>query len=144
MVYPILRLDAIYIDDIIDLWRRTGLTYRAAGRDSHDSMVSQLTREDTAFFGLFDEGNLIGVVIASSDGRKGWINRLAVDPEYRGQGLAGRLIREGENFLHDLDLQVIAALIEDWNTPSLAAFRKAGYECTDSLVYCSKRSSPDD
>jgi len=39
---------------------------------------------------------MIGNVIASHDGRKDWLNRIAVDPDYRRQSLAQKLTRAGE------------------------------------------------
>jgi GNAT superfamily N-acetyltransferase len=144
MEYPIRILNIVDFDDIIDLWARCGLKYRRHGRDSFEAISHQMARAETCFLGMHDCDRLIGVVIGSSDGRKGWINRLAVDPDYRGLGLAGKLIGECENYLHGLDLKVIAALIEDWNSPSIAAFTKAGYAFGEGILYFSRRSEPED
>ncbi|MBU0614590.1 MAG: GNAT family N-acetyltransferase, partial [Nanoarchaeota archaeon] len=37
---------------------------------------------------LRHEGRIIGTSIGTFDGRKGWINRVAVDPDFRGRRLA--------------------------------------------------------
>ncbi len=129
---------------MISLWTRSGLTHRPHGRDSRDSMEPEFLREETAILGMFDGEKMIGCIIATSDGRRGWLNRLAVEPEYRGLGLAGSLIKEGEDFLHNLGIMVIAALIEDENLPSISSFQKAGYKLHDNILYFSKRSSPQD
>ncbi|MBU4189834.1 MAG: GNAT family N-acetyltransferase [Candidatus Thermoplasmatota archaeon] len=42
---------------------------------------------------------LIGVVVGSDDGRKGWINRLAVDLKHRKKGVARVLINAVEDAL---------------------------------------------
>jgi len=107
-------------------------------------MKKEFMRSETCFVGLFDEDKLIGTVIGSSDGRKGWINRLAVDPDYRGKRLAHKLIKECENHFYDLGISVIACLIEDINTPSLSTFKNAGYIISNDILYCSKRSSQDE
>ncbi|HKK20740.1 MAG TPA: GNAT family N-acetyltransferase, partial [candidate division Zixibacteria bacterium] len=70
-------------------------------------------------------------------------NRLAVDPDFRGLGLAGVLIEVCEKFLKDRGAVVISALIEDINYPSITTFRKAGYHCHDELRYFAKRESND-
>lgn len=144
MDYPIRHLDSSDYDAIISLWSRAGLKYRPKGRDSREAMESEFARAETCFFGMFDGDTMIGVIVGTSDGRKGWINRLAVDPEYRGHGLAAHLIRAAEDFLYGLGIRVISALIEDWNTPSLSAFEKAGYEFYEDIIYGSKRLSEDD
>jgi GNAT superfamily N-acetyltransferase len=144
MEYLIRHLDSTDYDQLVELWARCGLTYRPAGRDSQAAMTDMFRRTDSGVFGMFDGATMIGTVIGTSDGRKGWINRLAIDPDYRGRGLAGYLIKEAEKFLRDLGLKVIAALIEDYNTPSMSAFVKAGYSCDPKINYFSKRESWED
>ena len=39
---------------------------------------------------------IIRAVLETHDGRKGWINRLTVDTEFRRQNIARRLVRELE------------------------------------------------
>ena len=112
-------------------------------KQSPKTILNEFKRMETCFLGMFDGDKMIGTIIGSSDGRKGWINRLAIDPDYRGRNLAHRLIEECERYLYDLGLSVIACLIEDVNFPSLSAFKKAGYEITDQILYCSKRPSED-
>jgi len=137
-------LDITDYEDMTRLWQICGLPFRPKGRDSYEAMAIEFKRMETCFLGLFDNDKMIGTIIGSSDGRKGWINRLVIDPEYRGRKLAGRLIKECEEYFHELGLSVIACLIEDVNTPSLSAFEKAGYKISDEILYCSKRSSDDD
>jgi ribosomal protein S18 acetylase RimI-like enzyme len=143
MEHDIKPLDISDYDDLVRLWQVCGLMYRPRGRDSREAMTKEFIREETCFLGMYDGDKLIGSVIGSSDGRKGWISRLAIHPDYRGKRLAHRLIKVAEDFLHDLGLEVIACLIEDWNTPSLSTFKNAGYDITDEILYCSKRPSED-
>ena len=144
MDYPIRPLDISDYEEMIRLWQISGLPFKPQGRDSRENMAGNFKRMETCFLGMFDGKRLIGTVVGTSDGRKGWINRLAVDPDYRGRGLAQKLISECEQFLYEQGLKVIACLIEEWNTPSLSAFRKAGYSITDDILYCSRRSTDKD
>ena len=85
------------------------------------------------------DDTLVAVAVLTHDGRKGWINRLAVDPIYRRQGLARRLVAEAERwFAQDLGLEVWAALIERHNDASLSLFDELGYGQPD-VAYVSKR-----
>jgi len=144
MEHQIRHLKDTDYDAVVALWSAAGLTYRPKGRDSREAMTAEFARAETCFLGMFEGETMIAVVVGTSDGRKGWINRLAVHPDYRGRGLALRLIKAAEDFLHGLGIKVISVLIEDWNTPSLSAFKKAGYDFFDDIVYGSKRSSRDD
>ncbi len=143
MTQEIRRLAAADYPDLIRVWADAGLPYRPLGRDRIDNIADQMLRPDTAFFGLFDDGRLVAAVLASFDGRKGWINRLAVDPDHRHRGYAGRLIVVCEEFLLEHGAQVIAVLIEEDNLPSIALFQKFGYLYGEGILYLSKRESED-
>ena len=130
-------------NDLIGLWEKSGLPMRPNGRDSYEAIRKEIERSETCFLGMFDGDRLIGVIIGTSDGRKGWINRLAIDPDYRGQGLAIKLIEESEKFLFGLGIKIIAGLIEDYNAQSKALFEKVGYRMHDDIFYFTKRLSDD-
>ena len=67
-------------DAIMALWRGSGLTsLRPKGRDSREDFSRQMEFGVQTILGLEREGDLIGVVVASHDGRKGWINLIKAD-----------------------------------------------------------------
>lgn len=131
-------------DAIMDLWQRSGLTsLRPLGRDSRDAFAHQLKTGQglQTVLGLERKGQLVGVVIATHDGRKGWINRLTVDPDHRRKGHAKQLITAAEQAIRSQGIHVIAVLIERDNTASLELFERAGYHFNDQICYLSKRDS---
>jgi len=131
-----------HYEEIISLWEVSGLSHRPQGRDSREHISAEMTNPLCRYIGAFDSTRLVGVVIANYDSRRGWINRLAVHPDYRGKRLARDLIAEAESFLHKQGALVIAALIEEDNATSIAAFAGTGYEVMDSIKYYSKRPFP--
>ncbi len=135
------RLTADDYDDIIRIWADAGLPYKPQGRDNRERVVREIEREDTALFGLFENGRMLAVGLATYDGRKGWINRVAVDPDRRGEGFGGEIIKACEQFLYDCGAEVIACLIEEMNSPSISLFQKYGYSCMKEILYFSKRGS---
>ena len=141
---PALRY--LTIDDhaaILALWQRAGLhSIRPEGRDSREGFAKQLAGGQIAI-GLEEDGQLIGVVIVTNDTRKGWINRLAIDPAYRRQGYGEQLVHAAEEALHGAGLHLMAAFIEEGNDASLALFEKLGYATHQHLYYLSKRDSAD-
>jgi len=137
------RLTIEDYEQIIELWAVSGLPFRPHGRDSKELMVKEMNFPGAAFFGLFVDEQMVGVCIANYDGRRGWINRLAIHPDYRGQNLSGSLIEESEKFLYSIGAHVICALIMDINYPSITTFNKAGYNGEDELKYFAKRPSAD-
>jgi len=132
-------------DELLALWQRTGLhSLRLQGRDSRAGVTKQLASGVQTILGLKVDGQLIGSVVATHDSRKGWINRLVIDPVHRRRGYAVRLIAAAEETLREQGMRVIAALIENYNDSSLALFQKTGYvEIDPSIHYLSKRDSDD-
>lgn len=135
------RLTIEDYDAVIALWQRSGLTsIRPAGRDSREAFAKQLAGGQIVI-GLEEADRLIGVVVATHDTRKGWINRLAIDPDFRRCGYGQRLVTAAEAALRELGLTLIAALIEDGNDASLALFKRLGYAVHTDIYYVSKRDS---
>jgi len=93
--------------------------------------------------GDVQRGRLRGVVIVSNDGRKGWINRLAVLPEFREQGIASALVREAEKRLRKLGIEIFAAHIEEENGSSKELFEELGYVPARDIIYYVKRLRDD-
>ena len=132
-------------DRVIALWRRAGLeTIRTSGRDAPEAFAREIESGSATVIGAEDSvGTLVGVVVATHDGRKGWINRLAIDPERRREALGRALVAEAEAALAEQGIRVIAALVEGDNDASLAFFQAAGYALHPDVRYLSKRAAPD-
>lgn len=142
IVYKRLTIDDY--EDMLKLWERAGLPYRPKGRDSKTMTVKQMKEFPEFFLGAFHDERLVGVVVGSYESRfKGWINRLAVDPEYQRQGIAQRLVKRMEDTLKKHGAKILCALIETPNDKSVSFFHKMGYVTHENILYVSKRESED-
>jgi len=130
-------------EEIVKLWSRAGLPFKPKGRDSKEAIAEQMEANPQFFLGAFEDNLLVGTVIISCDTRKGWINRLAVDPNYRSRGIAKALITESENVLRKHGIRIFCTLIEDYNTASKKLFKECGYVEHHNITYFSKRDSAD-
>lgn len=129
---------------VLALWDAAGLHYKPQGRDSREAFEQQIASGSQIGLGIDGEdGALAGVVLATHDGRKGWINRLAVHPAYRRQGLALSLVRAAEDALRERGFEIFSALIEPGNEASVALFEAAGYTDWPGMRYMSKRDHDD-
>lgn len=138
MSIRIRRLRIADYSAVIELLDLVDLHPRVRGRDSRTAFAKQLRSNRTLYFGAFDGGRLVGTVFGTHDTRKGWINRLSVHPDYRGRGIARRLVRECERGFRSQGIGIFAALIERENEASLDVFRKLGYDATD-IVYVRRK-----
>ena len=128
---------------LVSLWREAGLSFRPRGRDRREAIARELRGEEAIFLVADEGGRLVGSVLATHDGRKGWINRLAVHPERRRSGLARQLVGSAERRLRERGIDIVACLIEDGNDTSEALFRALGYARHPDIVYHAKRFDPD-
>ena len=128
-------------EEIIKLWSRARLPYKPKGRDSKEAIAAQMKANPEFFLGAFEDNRLVGMVIISCDMRKGWLNRLTVDPDYRHCGIAKALIAESEEILKKRGIRVFCALIEDYNTTSKKLFNECGYVEHRDIIYFSKRDN---
>lgn len=136
-------LTANSYESIIALWSKAGLPFKPKGRDSREAIEAQIVANPEFFLGAFDNKCLIGTVVLCCDGRKGWINRLAVDPDYRRHGVARNLIAESEIVLRKCGISIFCALIEDYNDRSKKLFKKCGYVEHRDIIYFTKRDGDD-
>ncbi|HPB59462.1 MAG TPA: GNAT family N-acetyltransferase [Candidatus Saccharicenans sp.] len=130
-------------DQVINLWQLCQLPLKPEGRDSRCQLEQQIKLDQIIFLVAEKEGKVIGTVLASHDGRKGWINRLAVHPDARRQGLGTQLIKKAEEELEKQGLILLAALIEEENSASRDLFVRLGYEPHPEIVYFSKKKFPE-
>ena len=129
-------------DSLIDLWIKSSLPIKSKGRDTKENIEKQLQIENNRFFVAEIDKKLVGAIIASHNGRKGWINRLAVLPEFRGKGIASALIMKSEEFFISNNIKIFACLIEDWNDYSMKFFINKDYIEHKDIIYFTKKLDP--
>ena len=145
------RTDAIVIrefapadyDRVMELWTEGRLPVKPHGRDSRAQIEKQVRQPNVIFLVAEGEGRLIGTVLATHDGRKGWVNRLAVDPACRRRGVGRRLVLEAERRLAAAGMEIFACLIEDDNLASMEVFEGLGYTKHPEIIYFAKRTYPE-
>jgi len=140
------RIGKLGLDDyeaMVALWRRVGLVNRVGIRDARRAFARQVRLNNGLYLGAFDGDRLVGTVLGTHDTRKGWINRLAVDPAYQRRGVGSRLLKACERALVRQDVRIIAALVVKGNEPSTNMFRRSGYELSEDILYVRKKVDPD-
>ena len=130
-------------DAVINLWKKVKLPIKPRGRDKRQNIEREISSPGHAIFLVAELNNkIIGTILGTHDGRKGWINRLAVHPEFQHQGVGSLLVHEVEEQLHKMGIEITACLIEDYNQTSMEFFQKIGYIKHKDILYLSKRKHP--
>ncbi len=120
---------------VASLWHGCGL--HPSRSDTVEGLVRKLARDPELFLLAVQDGELVGTVLGSYDGRRGWINRLAVRSDWRGKGLADRLMAEVERRLVALGCEKVNLLIEPENGALQAYYERLGYS-VDPLIFMEK------
>ena len=130
-------------DILINLWETAGLPYKPLGRDSRESIEKEVKNSCSRFLFAQVDDKYVGSILTTHDGRKGWINRVVVLPEYRNMGIARQLVEAGEQWLKQQGIGIFACQIEGYNDDSFEAFKKMGYIPFEGMRYLTKRMDPD-
>lgn len=77
-----------------------------------------------------DNGKIIGTVLGSFDGRRGYIQKLVVAKNYRHQGIGKNLVDLVVKKLQDLGALYIPISCDAKNTPF---YKKSGFKKTDQV-----------
>ncbi len=137
--FVVRRLSPSEIESMVDLWRESGLSYKPKGRDGLKSLHRQRRISPDLFLGAFVGEGMVGTVIASDDGRRGWINRLAVRPSARRAGVASALIVAAERALRRRRRHLFCVHVESDNGRSMELFEAMGYSREKEIFYYTKR-----
>ena len=124
------------IEDVIELWSKCGLV---APQNNPQRDIERKLRINPEWFlvGEF-EGRIIATCIAGYEGHRGWINYLAVSPQYRRQGFATQMIREAEKILKDVGCPKINLQIRSFNKEVIEFYKAIGFN-KDDVVSMGKR-----
>lgn len=126
---------------VIQLWRKCGLT-RPWNDPTRDILRKQQVQPEWFLVGLV-EGVIVASVMAGYDGHRGWVNYLAVDPEYQRQGIARELMTEVERLLTDAGCPKLNLQVRATNEAAMRFYERIGYK-QDEVVSFGKRLIPDE
>lgn len=121
-------------DSVYSLW----LSCRGMGLndldDSREGIERFLIRNpDTCF--VAEDGDIVGVIIAGNDGRRGYIYHTAVREERRKEGIATALVEAALDGLKRCGINKAALVVFDRNTLGNSFWEKHGFTVRNDLVY---------
>ena len=121
---------------VVALWQVCGLT-RPWNDPARDIARKLAVQRDLFLVGIHD-GVLMASAMAGYDGHRGWVNYLAVHPDWRRQ-------RHGEALMHEVERRLLALgcpklnlQVRSSNTQVLDFYRALGY-LQDDVVSLGKR-----
>ena len=120
------------IPSVLRFWKLA--TLETSTTDDELGVADLLARDPDSLLLAENDGRIVGTLIATWDGWRGHLHRLAVDPEARRRGIAGALLAEGERRLRSLGARKIQAVVLADNTTGRAFWDAVGYRWDDRTV----------
>lgn len=103
--------------------------------DSREGIQRFLDRNPETCFVSEENGEIVGVIIAGNDGRRGYIYHTAVSPMHRRNGIAAALVGRALEALKSCGINKVALVVFDRNEVGNAFWEKQGFTQRNDLVY---------
>lgn len=122
IIRPYLESD---LDDVIALWELCGLT--RPWNNPEIDIFRKLAQRDQLFLLAVKDNQLIATVMGGYDGHRGWVNYLAVHPNFQRNGVATALVQQLEKRLIALGCPKLQLLIRKDNIDVQSFYEQLGY-----------------
>lgn len=106
--------------------------------DSKDGIGRFLERNPDTCFVAEDGSGIVGVILAGSDGRRGYIYHTSVSPSRRNEGIGTKLLDMALYALKELGIVKVALVVFERNEVGNAFWEKQGFTSREDLVYRNK------
>lgn len=116
---------------VISLWRQCELV-RPVNDPRKDIRRKLAVRPDLFLVGVIN-GRIVASVMAGYDGHRGWLNYLAVAPEYQGKGYGRAIVDEAERLLRGEGCAKINLQVRTNNQRVIEFYRRIGFVADDVL-----------
>jgi len=141
MTMQIRAFDPADEDAVVSLWQRCGLT-RAWNDPRKDIARKRKVGADLFLVGVID-ARIVASAMGGYEGHRGWVNYLAVDPDFQRRGFGSRMMAAIEVALRSRGCPKINLQIRGSNRAAAGFYRALGYSL-DDVISMGKRLERDD
>jgi len=124
-------------EQVADLWRSVNFSTRAG--DSPEALDSKAAHDPSLALVAESGGRIVGTAFGAWDGRRAFINRVAVDPGCQRRGIGRRLIGQVERRLAALGAERVGLLTGgERRSEAVRFYESLGYEVREDVRYLNK------
>ncbi|TOL77606.1 GNAT family N-acetyltransferase, partial [Vibrio parahaemolyticus] len=84
-------------------------------------------------FVALDGNNVVGAILVGTDGRRGYVQHLAVNSSCRGQGIGAALISRAVDALSEIGIAKTHLFVANENINAQAFYEKLGWFARDEV-----------
>lgn len=134
------KMDIADYDEVIALWGQTeGMRIRDA--DSRESIASYLERNPDLSFVALIGNKIVGAVLVGTDGRRGYLQHLAVSTHFRGKKLGRELVNQAVKSLAKIGIPKTHLFVYNDNINAQQFYERLGWFIRDEIRMYSFNSS---
>ncbi len=128
--------------DVLTLWRASeGMVLRTA--DERESIRRYLARNPGLSFVYEARGTIVGAVLCGTDGRRGYLQHLAVAASHRRQGIGRALASACIDALRGEGIGKCHLMVVPTNTAARSFWRRLGWSERSDVLLMSYTSTDD-
>lgn len=127
-------------ESLVSLWQVCELT--VPWNNPHKDIARKLQVQPELFLVGILDSRLIATVMGGYDGHRGWINYLAVHPDFQGNGYGQEIMNSVETGLREMGCPKINLQIRTVNDRIASFYQKLGFT-NDHVVSMGKRLEAD-
>ena len=125
---------------VVELWKRCELVV-PQNDPNRDIDMKMRVDPDLFLVGKLKD-KVVATVMGGYEGHRGWINYLAVDPDFRKRGFGTLIMHEVETRLKKRGCPKINVQVRESNTPVIKFYESLGYG-NDRVIGLGKRLEED-
>ena len=125
---------------MVELWQRCGLT--RPWNDPRKDIARKLKVNPELFLVGFVNGKVAASAVAGYEGHRGWVNYLAVDPDFQRKGLGRQMMQNVEQALAQTGCPKVNIQVRTGNLNAIEFYKNLGYKI-DETVSMGKRLEED-
>jgi ribosomal protein S18 acetylase RimI-like enzyme len=125
---------------VVNLWQACDLT-RPWNNPQKDIARKLTVQRELLLVGEI-EGRIVASIMAGYDGHRGWINYLAVHPDFQRRGFGRQLMKAAQSLLLELGCPKVNLQVRSTNAKAASFYNSIGY-AQDEVLSFGKRIIPD-
>ena len=134
-----MQIRPFHLDDekaVVELWTRCDLV--RPWNNPHKDIQRKLKVDPEWFLVGILDGQIIATVMAGYEGHRGWLNYLAVAPEFQRRGFARNIVVEAERILREAGCPKINLQVRTTNKGVIGFYKSVGYDVDDVVSMCKR------
>lgn len=136
----IIDMNILDYDEIFSLWKKSeNISLRES--DSKENINAYLERNQGLSFVAKHDDKTIGAVLTGTDGRRGYLQHLCVDKDYRGRGIGKSLLSKSIDALSKIGIYKTHLSVFTHNFEAQNFYKKLGWGIRDELALYSYNNS---